>query len=105
VESGVSAALTERDREEARYQRDRREREVLAEAPVSNDPASPWFLRPAGALDGTPVDSRPASLQPTGGGDQPPIVIHEPPKPKPVAAPIPQPRPDGWRIRAACGRG
>jgi hypothetical protein len=111
VESGVGEALIEREREEARYQRQRRDREVLAEAPITNDandPASPWFLRPAGArnADGD-TNSRPVALQPTGG-DQPPIVIHEPPKPRPVATPNPPPRPggrDGWRIRAACGRG
>jgi hypothetical protein len=111
VESGVSETLTEREREEARYQR-QREREVLAAAPSPSDPSSPWFLRPAGATDGGDSNSRPASLQPTGG-DQPPIVIHEPPKTQPVATPTPRPRPTprpgpgggDWRIRAACGRG
>jgi outer membrane biosynthesis protein TonB len=111
IEAGVTDAVTEQEREEARYQRQRREREVLAEAPPSSpDAASPWFLRPAGGIDGSDSTSRPASLQPTGG-DQPPIVIHDPPKPKPkpIATPVePRPQPDrrdGWRIRAACGRG
>ena len=111
VEQAIDQAAADQEREARRY--DEEARQVALQSEGQNNPQSPWFLRPGGAVDrtGETPSNRPASTeaQPNNGVSDPPaIVIHEPPKPvKPVVAQQPQQpiRPNGWQVRAACGRG
>ncbi len=110
VEQAIDDAAAVQEREARRY--DEEARQLALESEGRSDAQNPWFLRPGGSVDGTATPNRPASSEtqkPNNNSSDPPaIVIHEPPKPvKPVAAQQDQPirRPNGWQIRAACGRG
>ncbi len=108
AESKAEAERAEKRAEEreleARRTRDEEARR-LAERNATGEP-SPWFLR-------GPGDTKQASVQGGSQGEQPQQQIANPnpaeskpvqqPKPKPIK-PVQQ-RPNGWQVRAACGRG
>jgi hypothetical protein len=103
MEQAVGTILEQQAREDAQRSTDRAV-SLNNEQPV--DASSPWFLKPAGAVDGSrEVAARPVADVPET--QQPPaIVVGQPGKPKPpVTQPVQPQRPRGWEIRAACGRG